>query len=307
MSGERQVELSRSRLIGPVIGVPLVMRAPLFSLEKRAAAKEHVLIETGDERWRVCPSRDGRVATLYDRDIVLYALSCAYQAFMRTGRWSDRVVFTAHDCMRVTRRDTSQKSYQRMLAALDRLAETYVVRIDDGAPENLREPFAWVNDVQVQTRARPCGANNEMQSISLRLEPPLFRALIEQKDPLIYNNRYFDLSPLERRLYDLAILGCAEVPMRRSLQELHRACGARISLRGFGWRMRQINERQPLPDIEVHLSQAYSSQGRCDLRCTSVTLQQRSRARWQIPRPLTVLPDYRSAMTEASGLRKSAV
>jgi hypothetical protein len=307
MSSERPIEPGRGRLIGPVVGVPMIMRAPLFSLEKRAAAKSDTAVEANGERWRLTPSSAGRIATLYDRDMVLYALSCAYQRFTRTGRWLDRVDFTAHDCMRVTRRDTSQKSYRRLLAALARLAEMRVERIDAGAAPDERERFAWISDVEVHTRNSASGAGSEMQSISLRLTAPLLNALIEQPEPPIYHNRYFDLSPLERRLYDLALLGSDAAPTRWTLQELHSACGARVSLRGFGWRIRQIVELQPLPDIHVALSQAYSGQGRCDLRGTAVTLQRKSRARWQIPRPLVVLSEYRPHHAEAGGMRKGAV
>lgn len=222
------------------------MEHPIFSLSTRPDLRVLRYDHNGAE-MTVTPSVKG-LATLFDKDILIYCVS-QLVAGMNAGRdVSRRVSLTAHDLLVATGRETSGDSYRRLREAFERLAGTRITtNVVTGGVE-MTTGFGLIESWQILRHSR----GGRMVMVTVVLSEWLYRAVL-QKSVLTLSRDYFRLrKPIERRIYELARKHCGrQNEWRVSIGTLHLKSGSNSPLRVFRQMLREMITADHLPDYQL--------------------------------------------------------
>ena len=243
--------------VDSLVGVPLkddraLMEFPFFSIQKQPRMlplvyeddKTHISIEPGPKG----------LATIWDKDILLYVISILNGRLERGLPVTHTVRFAAHDLLRITGRGTGKRSYELLLDALFRLRSTTIVTSIESGDERERRGFGWIETWRVVERKTTTGRKT-MAAIEITLNDWMFRALIKERRILTINPLYFDLEGgLERRIYELGRkhLG-RQKQWKISLDKLAKKIGTSRDLRYFRRDLNKIILENAIPDYLLSL------------------------------------------------------
>lgn len=226
------------------------MEHPIFSLstkpDRRVRRYEH-----GHAWIEITPSVKG-LATVHDRDVLIYCISQTIAALNEGKPVSKRLRLRAYDVLTATNRLTDGRGYDGLKAALERLLGTKIVtNITTGNREEL-DGFGLINSFKLVRQTR----EGRMQELEIELSDWVFNA-IRAKEVLTLHRDYFRLrKPLERRMYELARKHCGtQAEWRIHLERLQKKCGSNSTLKEFrrlvGTIIAQDMEHQHFPDYSV--------------------------------------------------------
>ena len=228
------------------------MEHPIFSLstkpDHRVKRYQH-----GEVFVEVKPSADG-LATVHDRDILIYCIS-QLMAAINAGQVPSPVLhFKAYDLLKATNRMTNGQGYEALKAALERLAGTRIsTNIITGGQE-VFETFGIIERAKIVRETR----EGRMQEVEVKLSDWAFNA-IRHQEVLTLHRDYFRLrKPLERRMYELARKHCGKQgEWKISLSLLQKKCGSASTEKEFRRLVTKIVEEdlkfQHMPDYSVTL------------------------------------------------------
>jgi len=283
-------DLFDSPLRGKVRGQRSVMAYPFFHLGKTAPAREVLRYDDGQVRIEVAPGPAG-IATIYDKDLILYIASLMAEKLRRGELRPDdpkpdrEFTFTAHDFFRVAGRDTAGKAYDRLLQMLQRLQGTQVRTNIEMAGEGTDGVFSWIDAVNTRYR-RNARKEKELVSVSVTLCAWLYRGILSDTRLLTFADEYFDLAPLERRLYEIAKSeDVDEAGWSIGIEDLHARVGTRGLLRHFGQFLTELEQNQRLIEFDIGLHRPAAEtqrRGRPGYEGTIVTFT--ARAKTSLPR-----------------------
>jgi plasmid replication initiation protein len=247
-----------SPLRGKVRGQRSVMAYPFFHLGKTAASREVLRYDDGQVSIEVAPGPAG-IATIYDKDLILYIASLMADKLRRGELRPDdpkpdrEFTFTAHDFFRVAGRDSAGKAYERLLQMLQRLQGTQVRTNIEMAGEGTDGVFSWIDAVNTRYR-RNAKKEKELVCVSVTLCAWLYRGILSDTRLLTFADEYFDLAPLERRLYEIAKAEDVETDgWSIGIEDLHARVGARGLLRHFGQFLTDLERNQTLIEFDIRL------------------------------------------------------
>ncbi|WP_176559778.1 replication initiator protein A [Teichococcus rhizosphaerae] len=249
-------DLFDSPLRGKVRGQRSVMAYPFFHLGKTAPTREVLRYDDGQVRIEVAPGPSG-IATIYDKDLILYIASLMAEKLRRGEMRADdpkpdrEFTFTAHDFFRVAGRDTAGKAYDRLLQMLQRLQGTQVRTNIEMAGEGTDGVFSWIDAVNTRYR-RNARKEKELVSVSVTLCAWLYRGILSDTRLLSFADEYFDLAPVERRLYEIAKAeDVDETGWSILIEDLHARVGTRGLLRHFGQLLSELEQTQRLIEFDI--------------------------------------------------------
>lgn len=228
------------------------MAHPIFSLSTKP---DHRIrrYENGDDYLEVKPSAEG-LATIHDRDVLIYCISQIMAALNRNEKVSQTVRLRAYDLLKATNRVTDGRGYEGLRAALARLQGTQIeTNIVTGGTEKL-DFFSIIDRATIVRETR----DGRMQEIEIRLSDWVFDA-IRHREVLTLHRDYFRLrKPLERRMYELARKHCGRKDeWSISLKTLLKKCGSGSTAREFKRLViniiRQDEAYHHMPDYAVSL------------------------------------------------------
>jgi len=230
------------------------MEHPLFTLSTKPDMKPR-RYENGNTWIELKPSYIG-LATVFDRDILIYCISQCMAALKEGRRVQRTMRFAAHDLLQATNRDTSDKGYKGFKNALERLRSTHIeTNITMGGHEHLKG-FGFIDSFEVVRETR----DGRMQAIEITLSDWLFNAIdAKGKELLTISRQYFQLrKPLERRLYELARKHCGTNPKWQfKVETLHKKTGSGSTLKEFRRMMKTIiaddKEHGHIPDYSFDM------------------------------------------------------
>ena len=190
-----------SPLLGEIRGERSLMAFPFFALAKTAWMKP-LTYRTDTVSIEVRPSASG-VATIYDKEIVLYIASLMAAKLEAGEQVGQDFVFTAHDLFQVTGANHSARSYGRLSEALERLQGTQIKTNIEAGGEGEEGFFSWLSEAKLHyTRVK--GGERRLKAVKVRLCDWLYRAILLDRHVLDYAAAYFQLGPIERRIYEVA-------------------------------------------------------------------------------------------------------
>ncbi|GLV23524.1 hypothetical protein TomMM35A_33620 [Sphingobium sp. TomMM35A] len=251
--GTPQGELFKldSPLVGEIRGERSLMAFPFFALSKNAWMKP-LAYATSTVSIEVRPSARG-VATIYDKEIVLYIASLMASKIDEGAAVSQDFTFTAHDLFSVTGSNHSARSYSRLADALERLQGTQIKTNIEAGGEGEDGFFSWLSEARLQY-ARSGKGEKRLKAVKVRLCDWLFRAILRDRQVLDYASTYFQLGPIERRIYEVARSTCVDgEPLEMDLQTLKLQIGFQNPLSNFRIAMRQIAAANAIPDYDISL------------------------------------------------------
>ncbi|NCC23495.1 MAG: RepB family plasmid replication initiator protein [Alphaproteobacteria bacterium] len=204
------------------------MEHPVFSLSTKPDTRPR-RYQLGDNWIQVSPSPLG-LATVHDRDILIYCISQCMAALNEGRKISKTMRFKAYDLLVATNRQTSGRGYELLKDSLRRLQGTQIeTNLRQGGREYFKV-FGLIDSAEIVRETR----DGRMLDIEITISDWVFDA-IEHNHVLTLNRRYFFLrKPLERRLYELARKHCGQQPeWRIGIEKLREKCGSGSSEKEF--------------------------------------------------------------------------
>lgn len=239
-----------SPLTGEIRGERSLMAFPFFALSKNAWMKplsyHHAAVSI-----EVRPSANG-VATIYDKEIVLYIASLM-AAKLEAGEEVDQdFVFTAHDLFSVTGSNHSARSYGRLSEALERLQGTQIKTNIEAGGEGEEGFFSWLSEARLHYSKTKTG-ERRLKAVKVRLCDWLYRAILRDRQVLDYAATYFQLGPVERRIYEVARATAEDGRLETDLATFRLQIGYQNPLANFRNALKGIAGTGVIPDYDVQL------------------------------------------------------
>tara|TARA_R110002074_G_scaffold227249_1_gene398779 strand:+ start:319 stop:1356 length:1038 start_codon:yes stop_codon:yes gene_type:complete len=182
------------------------MEHPLFSLSTKPDHNTRHY-ENGDKWLEVIPSDTG-LATVHDRDVLIYCISQCMAAYKKGREVSRHMEIDAYRLLEATNRASSGAGNDLLKSALDRLAGTRIkTNITQGDTERT-DNFGMIDGYSIVSETK----HKRIQKLTVTLSDFVFDA-IEHNNVLTLHPEYFRLrKPIERRLYELARKHCGKQP-----------------------------------------------------------------------------------------------
>ena len=227
------------------------MEHPMFSLstkpDHRVRHYEH-----NDNTVTIKPGSDG-LATIMDKDILIFCTSQLVAALNEGREVSRTVRLTAHNLLVFTNRLTNGRSYERLKAAFDRLATTYITTSLETGGKRIDRGFGIIDSWEIVRET----ASGRMEAVEVTLSEWLYNSILG-REVLTISRDYFRLrQPIERRLYEFARKHCGnQKQWIVGLKTLHKKTGTSGTLREFRRKVKDIAETNHLPDYRLSLDGA---------------------------------------------------
>jgi plasmid replication initiation protein len=251
-----------------------LMEFPFFSLEK-TPRMEPIVYDDGRVTIRVAPGEKG-IATIWDKDILIYITSLLNDRIERGLETSRTVVFGAREFLTATGRRDGGVVYEQFKDALFRLRSTTITTSIQSDGEEEDRGFGWIESWRVVRRVRPDGSK-VMQAIEVTLNDWMYRAIVGERRVLAIDPAYFKLSKgLERRLYELVRKHLGHQPSWTiSLSRLAEKIGTRRDLRRLRAELAGIAARDTLINYVMRIEAPARTPGRTTLDRVMVTFEPR--------------------------------
>jgi len=239
-----------SPLYGEIRGERSLMAFPFFALSKNAWMRP-LSYQTDTVTIEVRPSASG-VATIYDKEIVLYIASLMAAKLELGEEVVQDFVFTAHDLFSVTGSNHSARSYGRLSEALERLQGTQIKTNIEAGGEGEEGFFSWLSEAKLHYNKTRAG-ERRLKAVKVRLCDWLFRAILLDRHVLDYAAAYFQLGPIERRIYEVARSTGNGEGFEIDLATFRLQVGYQNPLANFRAALRQIASADSIPEYRLDL------------------------------------------------------
>jgi plasmid replication initiation protein len=151
------------------------MEHPFYSLSKKPETEIRRYEHNG--KWlQIIPSGKG-LATIYDKDILIYCISQLMEKLKRNEQVSERVRINTRDLLVFTNRGTACKDYDALCEAIDRLAGT---RITTNIPTGDEEQTDNFGLIDAATIRRKHGLDGRLLWVEIKLSDWVFDAIRSQ-------------------------------------------------------------------------------------------------------------------------------
>src|SRR3984957_19875548 len=223
------------------------MEHPFYSLSKKPETAIRRYEHNGN--WlEIIPSVKG-LATIYDKDILIYCISQLMEKLKRNEPVGHRVRISSRDLLVFTNRGTSGRDYMALCEAIDRLAGTRITTNIRTGDEEQTDSFGLIDAASIR---RKHGLDGRLQWVEIKLSDWVFNA-IKGQEVLTLHRDYFRLGkPLERRIYEIARKHCGrQASWTISMEVLLKKCGSQSPVKHFRYMVKHIAAHDHLPDYRL--------------------------------------------------------
>lgn len=223
------------------------MEHPFYSLSKKPETNVRRYEHNGN--WiEITPSVKG-LATIYDKDILIYCISQIMAKLKKNEEVSSRVRINSHDLLVFTNRGTAGKDYTALVEAIDRLAGTRISTNIKTSDEEQYDTFGLIDTASIR---RKHGLDGRLLWCEVKLSDWVFNA-IRSQEVLTLHKDYFRLrKPIERRVYEIARKHCGyQDEWRIGLPTLLKKTGSQSPMKRFRQMIRDLADYDHLPDYSV--------------------------------------------------------
>lgn len=229
------------------------MEHPMFALSKNKKDLKIRRYEHNGNSITIIPSILG-LATMWDKDILIYAISQLVEGMNRSRDDipNREIHITAYDLMVSTNRGGATKDkgghvYDLLAESFERLRGTSITTDITTNGIRIREGFGLIDSWRIVEKT----PDGRMVAIRIVLSEWLHNA-IKGMEVLTLSRDYFRLTPLAKRLYELARKHCGhQVKWGIGVELLHKKSGSTASLKGFKQQIKQLIEADNLPDYHT--------------------------------------------------------
>ena len=225
------------------------MEHPFYSLSKKPATEIRRYEHNG--LWiEITPSVKG-LPTIYDKDILIYAVSAVMEKIKRGEPASQRVRMNCREFLIFANRGASGKDYDALCAAVSRLAGAQIAtNVRTGDIEQY-DVFGMIDAASIRRKHGPAG---RLLWVEIKLSDWVWNA-IQAREVLTLHPDYFRLRrPIERRVYELARKHCGQqARWKCAISVLHRKSGSKSPLKHFRYLLHGITRHDDFPDYLVEI------------------------------------------------------
>jgi hypothetical protein len=179
-----------------------LMEFPFFSISKNPVFERRVY-DDGKVRIEIEPGHRG-IATIWDKDILIYAASLVNQRLDAGIPADQRVSFMAYDFLRSTGRSSGGRAYSDLMDALDRLQSTSIrtnIRLSDGS--SLIGMESWIKSGKMKERTMASG-RKVLGLVEIELNDWVWAQIAVDRSILSISREYFGISSgVARRVYEV--------------------------------------------------------------------------------------------------------
>ncbi len=224
------------------------MEHPFFALKGGdVRIREYI---NGNTSIKVAPNAEYGMATIFDKDVWIYAISKLCQAMYEEQPISRTVCFTAYDFCITTNRQIGGKTYKDLEKALDRLRGTSITtNIQYSADKREAIGFGLIDSWRILEEKK--GKLN-IGMVEITLPNWLYQAVTQTKVLKISPDYFRIRKAIDRRLYEIARKHCGnQHEFQISLEKLHLKTGSTAQLKMFRHNVKQLSKTNDLPDYEL--------------------------------------------------------
>ncbi|MEI8209739.1 MAG: replication initiator protein A [Methylococcales bacterium] len=224
------------------------MEHPVFSLSKKPDHRMLVYEKNGNT-IKIKPSYTG-LATIFDKDILLYLASALISAKNSGGGISKTVRFTTYDYIVSTNKALGGMQYKQFQEGLERLKGTVINTNIKTNGQEITEEFGLID----KWKTVKDDDNGKVLAVEVVLSDWFYNSIIGNA-VLSIDRDYFRLrKPIERRLYELARKHCGnQMTWKIKLDNLQGKLGAISPLRKLRFSMKEIAETNHLPEYNISM------------------------------------------------------
>lgn len=227
------------------------MEHPFYSLSKKPDTTIRRYEHNGN--WIEIRPDIGGAATIYDKDILIFAISQLVAKKNRGEEISRTVRINSKDLLIFTQRGTSGRDYMALQDSLDRLQGTKIrTNIQTGDEEEWRA-FNLIDEAGIR---RKNGMDGRLLWCDITISNWMFQA-VENTHVLTLHPDYFRLrKPIERRVYELGRKHCGRKDkFTISVDLIHKKSGSKGTKKRFKQALKEIAERNSLPDYALEIDE----------------------------------------------------
>lgn len=225
-----------------------LMERPFFSLSKTPRTRP-ILYRAADVEVQVLAMPEHGMASIWDADILIWAASQIVEGENRGLRTSRFFRFTPYQLLRGVGRDTGNRQYLLLKAALARLQSTVVATTIRNGTHWRRRQFSWINEWEEMTRH-----DGRIEGMEFVLPEWFYNGVVDRTLVLTIDPDYFRLTGgIERWLYRVARKHAGHQPTGWlfEIAHLHEKSGSMARVSDFAIDLRRIAARQPLPGYRL--------------------------------------------------------
>lgn len=229
-----------------------MMSAPMVSLAKRSPKRLEWEGPSGQSVLITASEETGGIATIYDFDIILWAISQINAGVERGHKPGPTITFRPYDLMKSIGHSTGGKNYKQFKAAIKRLQGTRIETTLRRRDKDRNEVFNLLADYTLEEddQGRPLGAQ-------MTLPRWIHRAVVEGREVLAISPLYFELTRgLDRFLYRLARRHAGNGIDNKdgwvfTFKDLHKRSGSPAPYGQFARDLRAAIKRDALPTYSL--------------------------------------------------------
>ena len=169
------------------------MEVPVYALSKNKDVDIWNWVSSnGKKTIKVIPSAEYGRAAVFDKDVVIFAISCLVERYNNVIKPTKVIRFSAYSYFKTTGSGTSSREYKRLEASLKRLATTSIETNISAVKKTSTEIF------HILENAKFLIEDAKLIGVEITLSDWLFNA-VDGMDVLTLDPAYFELKkPVER-------------------------------------------------------------------------------------------------------------
>lgn len=190
------------------------------------------------------------LATVFDKDIWIYAISKLQQAIFENKPISRTIAFTPYEFFMTTNRAMSGRAYDDLEKALERLKGTIIkTNIIYSEDKQDIEIFGLIEKGRILKEKK---GKLDIGMVEVTLPEWLFQAITKTQILKISPDYFRIRKAIDRRLYEIARKHCGyQNSFTISLELLHMKTGSSGKIEKFRFNMKQLSKINDLPDYSV--------------------------------------------------------
>lgn len=203
----------------------------------------------------VRPAADIGLATIFDKDIWIYAISKLQEAINNHWPISNIISFTPYDFFITTNRNKSGRSYVELEKALSRLSGTRI-KTNISHSNNKHEiiEFGLIDSWRIIVNIKK---KTEIKTIEIKLSDWLYEAITKTKVLRISTDYFRIRKAIDRRLYEIARKHCGnQSKFSISLEKLFRKTGSSTLPKYFTIVIKKLSISNDLPNYQIFFDQS---------------------------------------------------
>lgn len=222
------------------------MANPLFAL--KAGDTRTIRYEQNQVKTEISANAEYGRATIFDKDIWIFAISKLMQAKFEGKEINNAVEFSAEEFFQVTNRGRGGNQFVMFKEALNRLQGTNIETEIETGGQKSASGFGLLDGWEVTEES------NKKLPLRVIVELPnwLYRSVVSD-EVLPISKEYFRLKkPIDRRIYEIARKYCGrQESWKIGLESLHQKTGATMIITRFRFAINSLVQANVLPDYII--------------------------------------------------------